>query len=971
MTGRDIGSGERNSHRDGRHDAGRSVRYPLHPPSVHRDRTRGSSPLRSRRVHSISPLKAHGDRLRRDSGRRGDHKDPSPRRRHSRSPVRSSRHGSDARNFRGRSSDRYKRRSLEPPPRRSFSRERRVRSPPRFSGRSPPPRLTMRTPPHPTTRSPHMPMRPLSPRYQMRPSPPRARALLASPRASLRGVSPRLALRPHSPQVSMRSRSPHGTVRQPRLTPPLSSAFEREHERHAHDAILASRSGPMLGLQNAASLGAVASDVLSKQEDETLSGSGMLVSRSIVMNDGTVGTFYALPPDPVVNPLQTTMDSALGSQVLPTLPDGVSQYNAEPAGLRYGGLDKYVSIERDFLAPQDQRLPDRAMSSQNQFAAGERSLPDYPSYPRDQPQSPYQNVFDHSVRRRASRSPLRDGDGVVSLPNRETYVSEIERASRRMNYDKRDPVYPIEPPFGGGFRSPHGQHLDQDFTKILDKDVIGYGRGERNGEIWRVPDGGRMASHRYPPVYDLTRQQGLARSPEPRQGSRFEPRNASFQRHIRTPPREFPRREEFLRDHVDFRPPLRRHPSPEKHGRMTPRSLRSLTPEKMRKNSSYEEERRAWKRKFIEMGGEPPLEHRVSAPFEPAYKRRVLNVHNGDMHSDFMRDRRHSGWDSRERWSDRREGRFVRPDRRPMGDRSNSPGFHKRHPDADRRYLERTNAEQMEDKDKQEPLTDLPEDSAEFKQQVQRSLLKYAKLINEDAEQRKKYEEQGKAGTLLCLACGRSSKPFVDTHSLIMHTFQSQKKGLRADHLGLCKAICSIMGWSHNIDPAGGKSYQDCSPEEAKSNKEDLILWPPAVIVHSTSKKGEEQQITLDSSFRELLKEKGFLSERVKIASGRGGTVIVKYSPLLPCLHDAERLHQYFMLSNLGRDAWAHMESFKEDVNGEADSSPEQKNMFYGYLALAQDLDKVDLDSVRRCQIKSRKDIEAIIGDPVAAKVED
>ncbi|KAI5067498.1 hypothetical protein GOP47_0018026 [Adiantum capillus-veneris] len=207
-----------------------------------------------------------------------------------------------------------------------------------------------------------------------------------------------------------------------------------------------------------------------------------------------------------------------------------------------------------------------------------------------------------------------------------------------------------------------------------------------------------------------------------------------------------------------------------------------------------------------------------------------------------------------------------------------------------------------------------------------------------------------------------------------MHTLQSQKKGLRAEHLGLCKAICSIMRWRHTIDPAGGKAYQDCSAEEAKSNNEDLILWPPAVIVHYVAKKIEGQQETVaESAVKDFLKDTGFLSERVKIAHGKGGTVIVKYSPLLPCLHDAESLHHHFASRNFGRDDWWSARPVKQESNGDLDPVLEdgdgaEKNMLYGYIALAQDLDKVDADLQRRCQVKSRKDIEAIIGDPLAAK---
>ncbi|KAI5067827.1 hypothetical protein GOP47_0018355 [Adiantum capillus-veneris] len=967
MSRRDFGSRERDSHRDGRHDVGRNVRYPLHPLPLQRERTRGDSP-RNRRMRSVSPQRPHRDRLPSDFGGRNGHRDSSPRQRHSRTPSRVPRHGSEVDSLRGRSPDGYRRRSLES---QDLSRDRRIRSPPRLAGRASPPRLALRTPPRP--RSPRASMHPVSPRYSMRPVSPRARMLLASPRSSLRPVSPRLALRAVSPQVSMRPRSPQVSMRPPRRPSPLlTSAFDREQDRHAHDAILASRNGPILALQNAPALGSAGTDVLNKQEDETLSGSGMLVTRPIYMNDGRVETIYALPPDPVLNPLQSAVDSALGGQVLPSFSDGLSQYNTEPASLRYSGLDKYVPIERDFLASQDQILLDRTLPGQSQYVSGDRSLPDYP-YPRDRPLSPRHNMFERPLQRRGSRSPLRGGDSAVSLSKQAGYASEFERASRRINYDKREPIFPQEAPFREGFNSPHRSSLDQDYTSVTEKDAIGYGRGERNGEIWRMSGEGRMTSPRYSgSVYNPPRQRGLARSPELRGSSRFETRKSSFQRQARTPPRESSRHDDFLQRHADHRSAMRRYPSPDRIGRLSPRRMRSLTPPNLRKHSSYEEERRAWKRKFIEMGGEPSLDHRNSRPLERDFKRRERDV------GDFPCDRRQSGWDRKDGWLDRREDSPGRPGYRPIGERSAPPRVLRRHLDIHRKQLGRPNVDMNsaseQDKDEQDLPPDLPEDSPEFKQQVQRSLLKYAKILNEDQEQRKKYEEQGKAGTLLCIACGRLSKTFTDTHSLVMHTLQSQKKGLRAEHLGLCKAICSIMRWRHTIDPAGGKAYQDCSAEEAKSNNEDLILWPPAVIVHYVAKKIEGQQETVaESAVKDFLKDTGFLSERVKIAHGKGGTVIVKYSPLLPCLHDAESLHHHFASRNFGRDDWWSARPVKQESNGDLDPVLEdgdgaEKNMLYGYIALAQDLDKVDADLQRRCQVKSRKDIEAIIGDPLAAK---
>lgn len=968
MSRREIGFRERDSHRDGRPDIGRSVRYPLHPPPPHRERLRGESP-HNHRMRSISPLRSHRDRVRGDSRGRNGHREPSPRRRASRSPINGSRHRPDGdfHSFRARSPVGYRRRSLEPHPRRDSSREHRMRSP----------RFTARTPPPPPPRSPRLHMHPVSPGFSLRPMSPQVPPRLASPRASMRPVSPRLAMRPVSP-ASIR---PMPMSR----SPPLASAFDRELDRHVHESILGgSRNGPILALQSATSLGPGSTDVHNKQEDESLSSSGMLVPRSILLEDGTVGTFYSLPPNPLLNPLPASVDTGLGGKLLPPFADGLTQYSTETASLKYAGPDKFMPVEHNYLSAQDQRLSDRVIPSQNQYVAGDRNLPEYSPYKRDRPPSPHQNAFDRPLQRRVSRSPLRGRDGVISSSSREVYSLDMERAPRRINYDHRESAFSTDIPSRDGFSSPHKHRSDEDYRKIDDKDMVAYGRDLNHDDFLRLPEGGRA---RYAPSgYDPPRQRGLLRSPEPRDSLRFESRDGSFRRLTRTPPRDPPRHDDtYSQRHSAYRSDIRRYPSPDRHGRMSPKRTRSLTPPTTRRNFSYEEERRSWKRKFIEMGGDPSRDQRNPRPHEPEFKRRERD---GDIrHNDHLRDRRPSGWDRQDGWPERREDVFNRPGHRPLRERSGSPRLSKRFPDAERRQNERNVKEHPGrlngvkatalQREMHESAPDLPEDSPEFKQQVQRAFLKYAKVVYEDSEQRKKYEEQGKAGTLLCVACGRLSKPFVDTQSLVMHTLQSKKTGLRAEHLGLCKAICCVMGWSHAVDPTGGKSYQNISVEEAKANNEDLILWPPAVIVHnvSTSKMtdGHQEDAAEFTAVKELLKDTGVSFERVKIATGRRGMVIIKCAPVLSGLHDAEHLHKHFASSGLGRDDWMRVEIDKQKSNADAARVPEEekskkKNMLYGYIALAYDLDKVDLDLHRRCQIKSRKDIEVIAGDPLAVK---
>lgn len=81
----------------------------------------------------------------------------------------------------------------------------------------------------------------------------------------------------------------------------------------------------------------------------------------------------------------------------------------------------------------------------------------------------------------------------------------------------------------------------------------------------------------------------------------------------------------------------------------------------------------------------------------------------------------------------------------------------------------------------------------------------------------------------------RSAKDFPDMHALVMHTYNSDNADLRVDHLGLHKALCVLMGWNYSKPPDNSKAYQYLSADEAAANLDDLIMWPPLVIIHNTN----------------------------------------------------------------------------------------------------------------------------------------
>lgn len=78
------------------------------------------------------------------------------------------------------------------------------------------------------------------------------------------------------------------------------------------------------------------------------------------------------------------------------------------------------------------------------------------------------------------------------------------------------------------------------------------------------------------------------------------------------------------------------------------------------------------------------------------------------------------------------------------------------------------------------------------------------------------------------------SKECPDMHSLIMHTYNSDNADSLVEHLAFHKALCVLMGWDYLTPPDHSKSYQMLSADEVTANRDELILWPPLVIIHNT-----------------------------------------------------------------------------------------------------------------------------------------
>lgn len=828
-----------------------------------------------------------------------------------------------------------------------------------------------------------------------------------------------------------RGRSPPGRATPPRVagraaTRPSAELPGELVGRHAAEGFRLGNRNETLGRQTPTPFpsGTVVKgtgDMLGNQGDPSLNSYGMLVPRSLVLEDGTVRTFYTLPPDPSLDALPPSADDGLRGNMLPAYVESRAIYVADPRyplpdGFPLGDLNR-----RDLIAEQDRRLTDGKMPG-NQYAAGDGGLPAWPGsleleHPsasrRERPPSPNRNAMDLRSQRRASRSPLREDflrfgrEGAPKFFERDGYAEE--RSTRTTDIGRRGLSDGPKLSFRERFASPRRSGPGED-PRANGRSGGGYIGNPRHEEPMRVLEDGRLGLRRGAPlVYPRDADNYSREVISPRDGRGGIPRSSRYMedpmyeqdmRQVRSPPPEplgnFRRAVEPQRRVSAFRD---NYMSPRRIDDVSPKQRRPVTPPFSRHEPPpdfYDRDRNPWKRKFADrdqgsfksgrsFGSEKPEFKRARDgdlhPDDEFFRRRNPGLRRPDVYVDRRAEREDDGLDHGNYFGPRPRRRFSPPyfedGRRGDFDDNKPIRFHKEggaFADRSRSWHGTDMQSEFVQEDEQQNVPDLPEDSPEFKQQIHRAYMKYAKALNENPGQRRRYEEQGKAGTLLCLVCSRLSKNFVDTHSLVMHTHMSQKRGLRAEHLGLCKAICTVMGWNSVIDPGNGKSYQNLTIEEAKANKEDLILWPPAVVIHNAFAGNTTDGQAAHSGVKGLLKELGLSLEKIKIADGRQGTVIVKYLATLSCLHEAERLHQHFTANSHGREDWLRVQpDKKESDNVDADEgldfteedaeTKQKKRVLYGYLALAHDLDKVDLDFRRRGLVRSRKEIESIADD--------
>lgn len=246
---------------------------------------------------------------------------------------------------------------------------------------------------------------------------------------------------------------------------------------------------------------------------------------------------------------------------------------------------------------------------------------------------------------------------------------------------------------------------------------------------------------------------------------------------------------------------------------------------------------------------------------------------------------------------------------------------------------------------------------------LQSAFLNFIRLINENSNQKKKYLADGKQGSLQCLACSRSSKDFPDMHSLIMHTYKQEKAS--CEHLGLHKALCMLMRWNYMVAPDNSKAYQKGS--SAQEDTDDLIMWPPHVIIQNTlTGKGRDGRMEgLGNKAMDMkLRDFGFTSGKSKAMFGREGHMgitVVKFAGDQSGLREAMRLADFFEKQKHGRGPWLSLaksggrDEEKDPIPNERKTG-EKERILYGYLGTVFDLDTLDFDTKKKVTIESKRE---------------
>lgn len=105
----------------------------------------------------------------------------------------------------------------------------------------------------------------------------------------------------------------------------------------------------------------------------------------------------------------------------------------------------------------------------------------------------------------------------------------------------------------------------------------------------------------------------------------------------------------------------------------------------------------------------------------------------------------------------------------------------------------------------------------------------------------------------------------------------------------------------------------------------------------------------------------GFGWDKAKVMHGKRANqsiVVVSFHGTFSGLWEAESLDKLFMDKGRGRIEFDQVSS---NQNGTGKAPENKVSVLYGYMAIAEDLDKLDYKMKKRCVVRSRKEIQEMV----------
>lgn len=107
---------------------------------------------------------------------------------------------------------------------------------------------------------------------------------------------------------------------------------------------------------------------------------------------------------------------------------------------------------------------------------------------------------------------------------------------------------------------------------------------------------------------------------------------------------------------------------------------------------------------------------------------------------------------------------------------------------------------------------------------------------------------------------------------------------------------------------------------------------------------------------------------KIEVVRGKPGNhsiMVATFGAMFSGLQEAERLHKMFADKSHGRHEFhkinsSHLIDSHNDLHI-ATGANTLESVLYGYLGLAEDLDKLDFETKKRSVVKSKKEIQAIV----------